>query len=379
MTDFIVFGEDWGALPSSTQHLIRHLLPRHRVIWVNSIGLRSPKPDLRDAKRLFKKALSLISHISHQLKTQQRSDEPYIVEPFAIPFHQFKIIRKLNRFLLSNQVRKVADRLGFDQVTLWLSLPTAVDMIGCFQEASVIYYCGDDFDSLDSVDHQLATQLEKALVNKADLIVSASQKISKKFPKHKTVWLPHGVDYQLFSSPTGIPDDNPTSGPVAGFYGSISSWVDTQLLSTTAKAMPEWQFVLVGHTKVDISPLKSLPNIHFLGFKPHHELPSYVQHWDVALLPFQSNPQIEACCPLKLREYLASGTPVAATQFPAAEEFKDFIAIQSPGESFANVINRAYAQQSKVTDRRLQVSEETWQARAAQLEALMGQQLLHLK
>ena len=43
-TDLIVFGEDWGARPSSTMHLISHLPGRNRVLWVNSIGLRRPRP-----------------------------------------------------------------------------------------------------------------------------------------------------------------------------------------------------------------------------------------------------------------------------------------------------------------------------------------------
>ena len=34
LRDLIVFGEDWGAHPSSTQHLIRHLAPGRRVVEV---------------------------------------------------------------------------------------------------------------------------------------------------------------------------------------------------------------------------------------------------------------------------------------------------------------------------------------------------------
>ena len=31
MTDIVVFGEDFGGLPSSTQHLIKHLAKNHRI------------------------------------------------------------------------------------------------------------------------------------------------------------------------------------------------------------------------------------------------------------------------------------------------------------------------------------------------------------
>ncbi len=48
--DLIVFGEDWGAHPSSTQHLIRAMIPERRVIWVNSLGLRAPRLTARMAR-----------------------------------------------------------------------------------------------------------------------------------------------------------------------------------------------------------------------------------------------------------------------------------------------------------------------------------------
>lgn len=56
--DLIVFGEDWGKLPSSTQHLIKHLQKTRKVLWVNSIGLRQPTLTWRDVKRVFEKLLA---------------------------------------------------------------------------------------------------------------------------------------------------------------------------------------------------------------------------------------------------------------------------------------------------------------------------------
>src|SRR5207249_9223786 len=41
----LVFADDWGRHPSSCQHLARHLLARHRVVWVNTIGTRPPRLD----------------------------------------------------------------------------------------------------------------------------------------------------------------------------------------------------------------------------------------------------------------------------------------------------------------------------------------------
>ncbi len=108
-----------------------------------------------------------------------------------------------------------------------------------------------------------------------------------------------------------MPDDK----PIVGFYGSLSGWIDIELLIKTAKTMPGTNFVFIGPVNTDTQGLDEMPNVFMLGPKPHHQLPGYVQHFRVAMLPFRDTPQIRACNPLKLREYMASGVAIAATDF----------------------------------------------------------------
>jgi len=372
MADLIVFGEDWGGLPSSTQHLISHLMKDHRVIWINSIGMRSPRPSWHDIKRVFRKLRSMLT-CSHQTQPDDTTrPTPLIINPKVLPFHHWKLVRQINKQLLLKDINKAIAQQGFDRIILWLSLPTAVDMVGSLNEQASVYYCGDDFAGLDGVDHAMVTPLEQELAKKVDLILVVSKNLARKFTNPNTIILPHGVDYPLFSTPAERPDDLPGSGPIAGFYGSISPWLDTDLLARSAIALPSWQFVFIGDIKTDVTSLQALPNVHFLGPRPHHQLPAYVQHWNVALLPFRHNKQIEACNPLKLREYLASGTPIAATSFPAVREYDNLVAIQSPKEPFSRVILRADGQQPAKNLRQETVATESWQHRSAELEALIN-------
>ncbi|WP_066013116.1 glycosyltransferase [Endozoicomonas atrinae] len=372
MADLIVFGEDWGGLPSSTQHLISHLMKRHRVIWVNSIGMRSPQLSLRDIKRVFQKMMAMLRRTGKPAQTSSEQITPVIIHPKVLPFHRLKLVRQLNKRLLLKDINRAIDQEGFDKIILWLSLPTAVDLVGSLNEQASIYYCGDDFEGLDGVDHKMIKPLEQELAEKVDLILVVSKTLARKFTHPNTIILPHGVDYPLFSSPAAKPHDLPDSGPIAGFYGSISAWLETDLLVQSAIALPSWQFVFIGDIKTDISSLQALPNVHFLGAKPHNQLPSYIQHWNVAMLPFRNNKQIAACNPLKLREYLASGTPIASTSFPAAREYENLVAIQSPKEPFSRVILRANDQREEKANRQARVSTESWQHRATQLEALIN-------
>ncbi|OXE23895.1 glycosyl transferase, partial [Vibrio parahaemolyticus] len=76
----------------------------------------------------------------------------------------------------------------------------------------LIYYCGDDFGALAGVDHQTVMEHERTLVDSADFILAASDKLAARFPDNKTTTLPHGVDFSLFSTPAEKASDLPNNG-----------------------------------------------------------------------------------------------------------------------------------------------------------------------
>ncbi|MGY0217070.1 glycosyltransferase [Endozoicomonadaceae bacterium StTr2] len=374
MSDLVVFGEDWGGHPSSTQHLIRCMMNQRQVVWVNSIGLRSPRLSLHDLNRVLNKGMEMLKPQGDESREiiTDRHAEPIIINPRVIPFYQSTLIREINSSLLNRTITPVLEARNIVRPMLWTSLPSAVDVVGTLNECGSVYYCGDDFSALAGVDHKTIAGMEAELAEKVDLIVVASEQLAGKFPAHKTQVLPHGVDFELFSTPHERPHDLPEAEHIAGFYGSISEWLDQELLAQAATALPSWQFVLIGDISTDISTLQSIPNITLLGAKHHHELAAYVQHWDVAMLPFILNEQIKACNPLKLREYMASGTPIATTRFPAVEAYEEHLTLRNPREPFAHTLRRALETADKYQDRQQQVIHESWQARAAQLNGWLS-------
>lgn len=403
----VMFGEDWGAHPSSSQHLARELSKFHDITWVNSIGLRSPRFTLSDMARAANKLRAVLTfrdendEVRTGLIHHMDSWKPEIVNPLAIPFHGKKWARWINKTLISNKLfdvfkNKKSLDLAKEKPILWLSLPSAVPLLGNINECFSIYYCGDDFSSLEGVDHDVMGTLETELVNKVDLIIVASEELLKKFPRDKTIFIPHGVADYFYEAPDKRPSDLP-EGPIAGFYGSISGWVDQQLIVNTARKMPHWNFVIIGPQRCSIEALRKEPNIYLLGKKDHRELPSYIHHWQVSLLPFKDNAQIQACNPLKLREYMAVGKPVVSTDFPALAPYKDWITIANQ-DDFCKAIESAAAEVPKAEEvisntkstnffsainqwgdvekirqvrelRASQVSSHTWQARAVKIES----------
>lgn len=354
----IVFAEDWGAHPSSTQHLFKQLAKSHQVSWFNSIGMRLPKFTLRDMTRVWKKFTMLFK----SAPSNTQLDTPVsVLNPFLLPWHHIGWVRKFNRWSV-----KRAMSLSDEPVLFWLSVPTAEYLIPERAEDTIIYYCGDDFSALAGVDPNLVAPFEKKLERRADLIFTASSILAGKFIAHKTHVLTHGVDLALFNKAASPAKELTKERSVIGFYGSIDAWLDQVLIAKVARHFSHCDIMLVGNVKVDVSALTIYPNIKFVPAVEHKELASFSQHWQVSILPFLRNEQINACNPLKLKEYLAVGTPVVATRFPVATEFEEIIMVADNHSQFIHRITLALALENSLRDGWKQASKdwvgkEDWQ------------------
>src|SRR6476659_2217961 len=77
--DLVVFSNDWDGDPLSKTHIMRILARENRVLWVNSIGNRSPKANAHDAKRIWNKLRAFTRGI--------REVQPnlFVLAPLAVP------------------------------------------------------------------------------------------------------------------------------------------------------------------------------------------------------------------------------------------------------------------------------------------------------
>ena len=364
----VVFGEDWDRHPSSTQHLVRRLAANSPVLWVNSIGMRRPKLSVRDFNRAASKVFCRSRSTSPDSPASNSQPANLtVVSPLVVPWPGSSLAFAANRLLLSRQLLPRLAERGMKRPILWTSLPTALPALGQLGEKAVVYYCGDDFGSLAGVDHEPVLAMEAELVEKADLVLAASETLAARFPKAKTRLIPHGADIALFATPAVPAADLPRDRPVAGFYGSVADWINVELLAYAAAQLPDWQFLFIGAIETGVTPLRALTNVSFLGPRAHHELPGYAQHWQASLLPFRDCPQIRACNPLKLREYLAAGPEIVATDFPALNPYRDLISVAQSRDAFVAAIRASAAKPDRRAQRRARVSSETWEARAAEV------------
>src|SRR5882762_3305201 len=140
--------------------------------------------------------------------------------------------------------------------------------------------------------------------------------------------------------------------------------MDTALAEEVSRMRPDWHWVLIGPTSnpVDISA----PNVHFLGPKQYADLPKYIGHIDVFVLPWrQDNAFTSYGSAIKVREYLATGKPVVIS--PLYEHMNTpGVRIYRSKQEFLNAVEDAL-QHDSASDFRLRqsvVRNSTWDARA---------------
>lgn len=328
--NFVIFSDDWGRHPSSCQHLVKQLAADNRIIWVNTIGMRSPRLSNYDVKRSFE---VLKNWFFLENKNRENSDTQnfQVVKPIIIPFNNFKIIRKLNKHQIKKSIKKVMLKNRIVDPIVLTTFPCTCDLIGAMGEILHIYYCVDDFVNWPGVDRNLIEKMEEELILGSDLVFTTSMTLSaaKQRPSKNNSLLPHGVDFDHFHSASGAiekPEEiTALNSPIVGFMGAVSEWLDFDLILMLANAKPEWNFLFIGPVDTDISCLLKYKNIRLIGKVPYEVLPKYASCFDVGIIPFQVNELTRSVNPLKLLEYLSLGIPVVSTYMPELERFSGAI------------------------------------------------------
>ena len=214
--------------------------------------------------------------------------------------------------------RLVAEE-GLVEYDLWVYTPMELPVTAGLHPRVTVYDCMDELANFKGAPPELRAR-EAELFARAGVVFTGGQRLYEaKAERHPNVHpFASSVDVQHFAQArAGLADPADQAGlpgPRLGFYGVLDERFDIALIAELAARRPEWQFVLIGPVvKIDAAELPRAANIHYLGMKHYAQLPEYLSHWDVALLPFARNAATEFISPTKTPEYLAAGVPVVST------------------------------------------------------------------
>lgn len=357
------------------RHQIAARLTRHfRTIWVN------PPHHWRDsARRLFADCQTI--------RSAPGAPGLLVYQPQAwLP--QLHRESCLNSALLRARVRaakQALSRLGCRRFVLYVWHPqfaSAARVRGNL----VCYHIADEY-SFSEVDTPIPPQ-ERQLIRDADLVFVVSERLmTRKGYLSKSAFLvPNGVDYAAYANQADEPGDlQNIPHPRIGYTGYLKKHLDWELLELLVQRHPAWSFVLIGPTSPHqeilgvLDRLRTCPNVHFLGAKSTQALAAYPQHFDVCIMPYRLNAYTQYINPLKLNEYLASGTPVVSSAIPAAEPLAGLVMLASSADGWSSAITDALTaeQQSEARRRQRQAfaGQHDWDRRVSYLAQLITDRL----
>lgn len=351
--------------------MMRELSAHLPVLYVNSIGMRVPKPGKGGmfAKRVIRKLKSFSRGL-----TRVR-DAFWVLSPVVAPAG---LGASMNERALAVQVRRAARRAGIRHPLVWVACPPGQPVVDALNPVGVVYQRTDRFEEFRGVDPQRISRFDQLLKERADVTLFCSSWLmdQERAQPRASAFVDHGVDYGPFEAAglgqTPLPaDTTDLQRPVVGFVGGIDAHTfDPELFLDVARSVPEATFMLVGGCSLP-EDWCTLPNVRLLGQRPYDEVPGYMAAADVLIMPWNRSEWIRACNPVKLKEYLAIGRPIVSTAFPELERYAGLVRVGTTADEFATQVREALAESFDPEPGRDRVRAQTWTAKAdAVLEAL---------
>ncbi|MCA7085495.1 glycosyltransferase [Cupriavidus sp. DB3] len=353
-----------------------------RVLYVESVGLRTPRMDSRrDWSRLWRRLWRGLQSVL--VGPPQRAPGIWVLSPLIVPAkHHWAMVRWFNQALLRATITRFARRHRFAAPLVWTYHPFMLDAVADVEHGPLVYHCVDDIAAVPGVDVRAFHAAERELLRRGDTVFATATALKERCEavNPNTHFLPNVVDAGHFGralEPGRVPEDvRVLSRPRLVYHGVLSDFkVDFALLLEAAQARPDWQWVLIGEERegqrnAQLAKLRELPNVHLLGYRSYGELPDYLRAMDVGLLPTLLNDYTRSMFPMKFFEYLAAGLPVVSTPLSFTEHQTEGIEVGLGATQFVVAVEKQLARGRLTREEAARfVGDNTWTARTAKMLA----------
>jgi glycosyltransferase involved in cell wall biosynthesis len=370
MTDILCFSTtDWDEIWGSRQQIMARLAAAgHRVLFVErQVG---PEHLLRDPDLRFRKLKAWRMPAVRALNKNLWLWQPPLLPPGR---YYSTGLNRLGQSFIAARLRPVLHELAFKQPLLWLYPPHSAPLIGRFSERLVVYHCIERFIGGQRGRKRNLMQAQEAdLLRYADRVfvhTEGLRRLYQPISHHPIILVPSAADVAHFQSTNAVhPDISALPHPRLGVSGTLDARLDVSLINTIASNHPEWQLILIGQVRpgrIDLAPLKILPNVHILGPRRFADLPALLNGMDALLIPYLHNELTEYISPIKLYEYLAVGKSIISVDLPGVRPLQDWVSLAKDQPGFIRAIQRALDEDDpqRYLARRKAALEHTWEAR----------------
>lgn len=238
-------------------------------------------------------------------------------------------------------------RKGCTKIVLYIWRPGFATALSMLRHDLSCYHIDDEY-AFGTKDQPIP-EAELSLLQRVDQVIIHSPGLMEKkgHVNPCTHFVPNGVDYSAHAAPAPEPEDlRLIPRPRIGYTGWLKKQLNWDLLESLPNRHPDWSFVYVGSVndpdlESRVKRIGLLPNVHILGGKSSADLARYPQHFDVCLMPYRNDGYTRFIYPLKLHEYLASGTPMVATPIRSLESFQSVVELATEPSEWSAAIEKA--------------------------------------
>lgn len=270
------------------------------------------------------------------------------------------------------QVLRAVEALGFDQPRLWVNDPSYASLADTVDWPAV-YDITDDWSLVTDPAVARAAQRDEArLFDRCEAITvcSSGLETTRRSQRSDLVVIPNAVDLEHLRRPRIRPNDLP-AGPVAIYVGTLHTGrIDIELIAHLATEIPDLTVVLVGPDALDDESRRRLDataSVVRLGPRPYDQVPAYLQHADVIIVPHVVSAFTESLDPIKAYECLAVGTTTIATPVAGFRDQPTPIHVTDT-EHFVDAVREAISEHPVLIHRDV----PSWSTRATQFSEVLA-------
>lgn len=354
-------GEDWWYHNRGhyDMQMMREASRRLPVLYVNSIGVRSPRVGEGRVflRRITRKARSFARGLVRPRPMFS------VYSPITTPGMR---ATQFGRWATAMQVRRAARRCGIRHPLVWVAVPSAAELLPFLPCSRLVYQRTDRFEEFDAAQHDRILAQDRRLKRFAELTLYCSHYLleAERASCRRAAFIDHGVDFERFAAARDTAaepaDIASIPRPRVGFVGSMDEHTfDPGLFRTVALGMSDISFVTVGGSSLPDGWCDA-EHVHHLGRKPYEQVADYMAACDVLIMPWRDNEWIRACNPVKLKEYLVVGRPVVSTPFPELVYYNGAVQVAADAHAFAAAVRRSLWAGADCSTQIPDLSDATW-------------------